>query len=140
MSSVSNRGVLRMSHEDDPREKLTSQLGDISEIEIFNNQILVALYERPEKTAAGLFLPDKTRQEDQYQGKVGLVVKKGPLAFENDARNDFQGQTVEIGDWIVFRVQDAWPLAVNGPKEQVKCRMMEDVHVRLRISSPDDVY
>jgi co-chaperonin GroES (HSP10) len=129
-----------MEHVTDPREELIASVGDIDALELYNNQILVAIYKRPEKTAGGLYLADKTRDEDVYQGKVGLVIKKGPLAFQNDSRNDFQGQDVEVGDWIAYRVQDGWSLGVNGPNGKVPCRMLEDVHVRMRIKSPDEIY
>lgn len=132
--------VLRMAHAQDPRAELVESVGDLSGVEVMHNQILVAIYKRPEKTAGGIILSDKTRGEDVYQGKVGLVVKKGPLAFEDDARNDFRGQNVNIGDWVGYRVQDGWSLIVNGPNGAVDCRMLEDVHIKLRVVSPDEIY
>jgi len=140
MNAPLSKGILRMEHATDPRTVLLKALGDLSNIEIFNNQLLIAIYERPEKTAGGLYLADQTRNEDRYQGKVGLVVKIGPLAFQNDERNDFRGQSVEVGDWVGYRVQDGWSLIVNGPQGKVFCRMLEDVHVRLRIDAPDAIY
>jgi len=47
---------MRMEHDVDPAQKLIKELGDISDIEIFNNQILVAVYLRPEKTKHYLVL------------------------------------------------------------------------------------
>lgn len=132
--------TLRMEHDQDPREALMAQVGDVSHIEVMHNQILVAIYTRPERTKGGIYLADNTRKEDEYQGKVGLVLKKGPLAFRDDERNQFHGQDVEVGDWIGFRAAEGWQLGVNGPKGKVPCRMLEDVHVKLRLQSPDDVY
>lgn len=134
------RPTLRMVHAEDPKQKLREAVGDLSGIEVMHNQILVAIYLRPEKTAGGLILADVTRNEDRYQGKVGLVLKMGPLAFQDDARNDFKGQRVEIGDWIGYRVQDGWSLVVNGPDGKVDCRMLEDVHIKLRLDGPDEIY
>jgi len=131
---------LRMEHDHDPRKELEARVGKVDHLTLYNNQILVAIYERPEKTKGGLYLPDSVRKEDLYQGKVGLVLKKGPLAFVDDARNDFRGQNVEVGDWIAYRVQDGWSLVINGPGGAVACRMLEDVQVRLGLGSPDDVY
>ena len=124
---------LKMVHAVDPREELMAALGDLSDIKIFNNYILVAVYKRPERLASGLFISDVTRKEDDYQGKVGLVVKKGPLAFEDDDRTSFRGQNVDVGDWIAFRVSDGWSLEVNG----VMCRMLQDIQIRLRLPAPD---
>jgi co-chaperonin GroES (HSP10) len=71
-----------MEHEIDPKEKLLTDLGDLSGIEIFNNQVLVAVYIRPNKTKSGIILTDETVNEDRYQGKVGLLVGMGPAASQ----------------------------------------------------------
>jgi co-chaperonin GroES (HSP10) len=125
--------AMKMTHAGDPRAELMSSVGDISGIKIFNNWILVAVYKRPEKTLGGIILTDNTRKEDEYQGKVGLVLKKGPLAFVDDDKASFNGQDVELGEWIAFRVSDGWSLEVNG----VICRMLQDVQIRLGLPSPD---
>ena len=66
----------KMEHAEDPRQKLLSDIGNIDTLKIYNNWILCAVYKRPEKTASGIYLSDGVRKEDEYQGKVGLVVKK----------------------------------------------------------------
>ena len=71
-----------MKHTVDPREAILKEVGDLSSVEIFNNQILVAIYIRPEKTSGGIILANQTRDEDKWQGKMGLVLKKGPSAWE----------------------------------------------------------
>ena len=81
-------------------------------------------------------LPDQTVKEDEFQGKAGLVLKKGPLAFVSDENYDFKGQDVQPGDWVAIWVSDGRKIAVNG----VPCRMVEDRHIRLKISAPDLVY
>ena len=138
--TFADRANLRMVHATDPADEIRASVGSLDGIEVFNNQILVGIYVRPEKTAGGILLADQTRNEDKHQGKVGLVLKKGPLAFVDDARNDFQGQDVQVGDWIAYRVQDGWSLTINGPGGKVTCRMIEDVHVKMRVSSPDEIY
>lgn len=125
-----------MVHTVDPVEELKKSVGDISQVKVFNNWILCAVYKRPEKTASGIYLSDVTRKEDEYQGKVGLVIKKGPLAFVDDDRTTFNGQNVEIGEWITFRASDGWALNING----VLCRMLQDVNIRLGVPSPDVVF
>jgi co-chaperonin GroES (HSP10) len=125
--------TMKMIHAVDPRNELIESIGDISGIKIYNNWILVAVYKRPEKTAGGIILTDNTRKEDEYQGKVGLVLKKGPIAFVDDEKTSFNGQDVELGEWIAFRVSDGWSLEVNG----VMCRMLQDTQIRMSIPSPD---
>lgn len=125
-----------MDHTDDPRAKLLEELGDLSNVEIFNNQVLVAVYIRPQKTKSGIFLTDKTTEEDRYQSKVGLVIKKGPSAFDDESGKWFNGVNIEVNDWVVFRPSDGWAVTVNN----VLCRMIDDINVRGRIDNPDRVW
>ena len=127
---------MKMHHEGDPRVKIQNAIGDLSKVDIFFNWVLVAVYKRPEKTKSGIFLTDDSRKEDEYQGKAGLVLKKGAQAFVDDANTSFQGQNVNVGDWVVIRPSDGWQVMING----VLCRMVQDVQVRLRIESPDVVF
>jgi co-chaperonin GroES (HSP10) len=125
-----------MLHERDPKDVLLEQVGDTSSIEVFNMQVLVAVYIRPEKTKSGLYLSDKSREEDRYQSKVGLIIKKGPTAFVDKDGEWFSGLDISEGDWIVFRPSDGWNITVNG----TLCRMLDDMSVRARISHPDQVW
>ena len=127
---------LQMDHDGDPKQKLIDEVGDLSQIEIFNNQILAAVYIRPEKTKSGLYLSDKYRDEDKYQSKVGLILKKGPSAFVDDDGKWFSGLDIKEGDWIVFRPSDGWNVTING----TLCRMLDDMSIRARISHPDQVW
>lgn len=124
---------LIMDHEGDPKQKLIDALGDLSEIELFNNKILVAVYIRPEKTKSGLYLSDKYRDEDRFQGKVGLLVGAGPDAFADENGAWFRGTSFNLHDWLVFRPSDGWSITVNG----VLCRVLSDTNVQMRIPSPD---
>jgi co-chaperonin GroES (HSP10) len=125
-----------MEHDADPKVVLKEQIGNTDSFEIYNNQILIAVYVRPEKTKSGIFLPDAHRAEDQYQSKVGLVLKKGPAAFEGDDSLWFKDMNIELDDWIVFRPSDGWPITVNG----VLCRMLDDTSVRGKIDVPDKIW
>ena len=127
---------IAMLHEKEPKQVLLEQVGDTSSIEVFNMQVLVAVYIRPEKTKGGLFLSDKSRDEDRYQSKVGLILKKGPTAFVDKDGEWFSGLDIKEGDWIVFRPSDGWNVTVNG----TLCRMLDDMSVRARIAHPDQVW
>jgi len=127
---------MRMNHPVDPKKYLLDELGDISDIQLFNNQVLVALYVRPEKTSGGILLPGKTRDEDKYQGKVGLVIKKGNQAFVDTSKNWFNGTSVELNDWVFFRPAEGWALDVHG----VPCRILDDVDVRGALPAPDVIW
>lgn len=125
-----------MDHEVDPAESIRNEMGDISSIEVFNNQVLVAVYIRPQKTKSGIILTNQTTDEDRYQSKVGLVLKKGPQAFQDQSGQWFSGLQIEEGDWIVFRPAESWSIAVNN----VLCRMVDDVNVKGRVDHPDRVW
>lgn len=125
-----------MKHEVDPAKAIWDEIGDISKVEVFNNQLLVAVYIRPEKTKSGLLLPGQTRDEDKYQSKVGLVIKKGPSAFQDTSGEWFQGVDIDVNEWIVMRSSDGWSITVNG----ILCRMIDDMNVRGRVDHPDRVW
>lgn len=127
---------MRMEHVNDPKKAILDEIGSIDDINVFNNQILVAIYMRPEKTKSGIILTDDTRSEDRYQGKVGLVLKKGATAFVDPDNKWFVDTNVEINDWVYFRVTDGWSVNVHG----VSCRVLEDTDIRGSIQYPDAVW
>jgi hypothetical protein len=125
-----------MDHEVNPATKLIEEIGDLSQIELFNNQLLVGVYIRPQKTKSGLYLSDKTTEEDRFQSKVGLLLKQGPRAFEPNDEGWFDGETFNLHDWLVFRPSDGWSITVNG----VLCRILVDTQVKMRVPNPDCVW
>lgn len=136
MPVVSAQKITELSQASDPKSALMKAVGDLSQEKVFFNQILVATYIRPEKTTGGIIRPQSNVQEDEYQGKVGLVIKKGPQAFKDDDSIAFDGQDVQTGDWVVYRVGDGFACTVNG----VPCRMLTDRTLRMQISKPDVVF
>lgn len=127
---------MEMKHDVDPKQKLLEELGDISGVEIFGNQVLVAVYVRPKKTKSGLILADETVEPDKFQSKVGLVVKLGPDAFFDPENKWFKGYSVAVGDWAVSRPSDGWSITINN----VLCRLVDDVNIRGRVPHPDQAY
>lgn len=125
----------QMLHERDPQEVILDEIGDISDFEIANNQVLLAVYERPEKTKGGFILTDKTLGEDKYQSKVGLIVKMGPDAFVETEKWHFNLR-FSMNDWAVFRPSDGWTVTVNGKI----CRMFDDTDLKGRVSHPDMIW
>lgn len=126
----------RMTHDVDPKKTIHDELGDISDIELFHNQVLVAIYVRPEKTKGGLYLTSNVRDEDKWQGKVGMIIKAGSDAFKDDTGTWFQGITLGVDDWVVFRPSDGWQISVHG----VPCRILSDTDIRGRLPAPDAVW
>lgn len=134
--SIAVQQIAALSRSTNPKEDLIKAAGDLSGLDVMHNQILVATYIRPEKTAGGIIRPNSNLQEDEYQGKVGLVLKIGPTAFVNGDDIDFAGQKVSVGDWVVYRVGDGWQVTIN----KLPCRLLTDRAIRLRVTKPEDIY
>jgi len=127
---------MNMEHSDNPKQIILDALGDISDYKVFHNEVIVAVYLRPEKTKSGIILPDSHRDEDRHQSKVGLVVKMGPEAFNDPDGNWFRDVEVKLNDWVVYRPSDGWSQTVNG----VLCRALQDNRVKGSIPHPDMVW
>jgi len=132
-----------MFHEEDPRTEILNKVGSLDGVEVFGSDVLVALYIRPQKTKSGIILADSTREEDRWQGKAGLILKLGPTAYTDDEGNKFRD--ISEGDWVVFRPSDGWAVTLNSSanlasKDAVACRVVNDIHIRMRISTPDAIY
>lgn len=125
---------VQMIHDAPAANLLMEAVGDLSDIEIFHNKLLVAIYKRPEKTAGGVYLTEKHLDEDRYQSKVGLVLRMGPSAFVNTKEWVFEN--IRVGEWVVFKPSDGWAISVN----KVDCRILEDIDVKGRIRFPDQVW
>lgn len=123
------------AHDEDPRAKLLDALGDISQLQLFHTQVLCAIYVAPEKTAGGIIRPASNIEEDVHQGKIGLVVKLGPQAFQSSGQWSWPAN-IGLGDWVFYKVSDGWACTIN----RVKCRILDDVDVRGRVEHPDQVW
>lgn len=126
-----------MCHEVDPKQALNEEIGDLSDFTVFYNEILVAVYLRPQKTKSGIILTDQHRDEDKYQSKIGLVVKMGKDAFNDDTGKwDFGGTDVHLNSWVWHRPSDGFSVTVNG----VLCRVLKDTSIRGTVAQPDMVW
>jgi co-chaperonin GroES (HSP10) len=124
-----------MYHEVDPKEVIINKLGagTLEKLRLSGAQILVATYIRPEKKRSGLIITHNTREEDKFQGKCGLVLKMGPLAYVETEKLKFGGYKAKLDDWVWYRPMDGYALSVNG----VHCRVLDDVEIKGDIDHPD---
>lgn len=118
------------------KQRTLAELGDISEVRIDMNRVLLAVYERPEKTESGLYLGDKTRKEDVHQGKAALVVKLGPGVDQSDRNVNFYDRKLAVGEWAVVWPNDGVKFNVGGKD----CRLVRDDIIFVRIPRPDMVW
>ena len=125
-----------MTHDVDPKQAILDEIGDLDGLTVSGNDVLVAVYLRPEKTASGIFLTDNTRSEDKYQSKVGLVLKMGPDAFVDPTGEWFKDAEYKVGDWVWHRPSDGWSITVN----KVLCRVLKDTSVRGTVAHCDYIW
>lgn len=141
MTNVSSLIVGRPTIDsEEEKKKIMDSIGDISGVDVFGTLVLVAMY-IPDKSGS-IINTVGTQREAQYQGKVGLVLKKGHLAFKNDANNDFGPDTVESGDWVHFDYAAGQDLAICPPGTFTKiiCKKIRDTSIDGKISRPDAIY
>lgn len=122
----------RLSEAKDTRKALLGEVGDLSGVDIFSAKVLVAIYIGPSKMKSGLYRPPSQLKEDVYQGAVGLVLKKGPMAFKDDGETKFHGQDVAVGDWVTFVPGEGKRIQIS----EVDCRMLDDTSILMRIKDP----
>lgn len=133
-----DKSLHNMRHERDPADVVREAVGDISGIELYDYQVLIGSYIRPDTTQSGLLHTEDELDEDKWQGKVGLILKMGPLAAEalKDTASRFpSGRIPCVDDWVFHKVHDGFLLSVNGHE----CRVLEDKHLRGRVENPDMV-
>jgi len=140
MSVVVNHGAVgRIATAKDPKQAILDTVGDLAGIHLMGDTVLIGTYIRPEKTSGGIYRPANNVQEDVFQGKVGLLVRLGPDAFEDTEDYTFNfgdAGKPKVGDWVVYKVGDAWPLSVRG----LPCRYIRDIGIRMKIDDPSLIF
>lgn len=108
----------------------------IKKIRIPRNRVLVASYVASVITPGGIYKPQKTLDEDRYQGKCGLVLAMGPAAFKFE--EDPHGKLApKIGQWVLYRPADSWEVGVG---EGAPCRVIYDDQIVMYDVNPEDFY
>lgn len=147
MSSSANKKIELIKY--DAKEAILQKLGDVSGFDISQNELLIAIYQRPEFTPGGIIQVAQTLKEDIYQGKVGLVVKIGThCKFDRDDLYSgvVSGIPVKLHDWVVTRPSDTWALDLNMRPDILKrddyvaCRLVKDNQIRAVIAHPGMVW
>lgn len=113
----------------------------LDDFQVLWGQLLVAKFVR--EKIGSLYTAPKRQTEDLYQGKCGLVLKLGPMAFKDDETTKFHNQKVNVGDWVVFRTSDGTDVDITplGASTGIPCRLLEqESQVRMIVQRPDLVY
>lgn len=136
MPVLSASKIEQISQASDPKAAIIKAVGDISKLKVAGDLVLLGTYIRNEKTAGGIIRPTEVLKEDEYQGKVGLVLKAGPIAAGGWEQGDEVGQFSELHTWVVYQIKDAWPVQING----TACRFIPYEKIRAQIPDPTMVF
>jgi len=129
-------------YKEDPRGFLLDRCALwMPKMTVFHNWVITATYYLPGSldvagTDRKIILSDKTHDEALWQGKIGLVIGKGPLAFKDNDYIKFEGQNVEIGDWVMYDILEGRQFTI----ERVHCRRMKDTQIVMTIPDPRLIY
>lgn len=113
-------------------------------VKMDTNHIMVATFFLPDSTEmrgpdgkpVTFYLPDKTKDEATWQGRCGLLIAKGPMAWVDDEKVKFHGCTHDIGEWLLYDRQDGRQISIG----RVHCRRLQDVDVWGKTDDPMSVY
>lgn len=136
MTVLSASKIEQISQASDPKAAIIKAVGDLSKTRICSDLVLLGTYIRNEKTAGGIIRPKEVLQEDEYQGKVGVVLKSGPMAYGDWEDDDTRGDNAVPGTWVVYAIKDAWPVQING----TACRFIPYDKIRMVIPDPSMVF
>ena len=131
--------ALRVRHETDPAKEIFDDLGDLSGYRVGGPDLLIAVYERRGKTSGGIFLPDRTADNDKWGGCTGLIVKMGPRAYRTEKTEGWfvddagRPKPPKVGDWIVFDPKQGHMFLID----KRMCRVIPDQYAFLVIPEPD---
>lgn len=136
---VPHSAIGKMALADNPKKAILDMVGDLSGVHLMADMVLLGTYIRPERTKGGIIRPGSNVEEDVWQGKVGLIIKMGPDAFEDTQDYVFnfgESGKPKVGDWVVFKVGDAWSLNIK----EFPCRYIRDAGIKMVIDDPGVIF
>ena len=136
--------VVEMTAADDPRSYIMNKVGDLKGHRLLGDRVLIATYMGTGKSPGGIIIPDKTVEEARFQGKVGLVLKIGPMAFKYDGPFAYEGDRPSVGDWVMYFPVNAREFFLGGRGgkggDGISCRQIRSEFVETILDNPDSIY
>lgn len=127
--------VIEVVHDKDPKEVIWEKMkGYLDAILPTAGDVVIAVYERPEKTRGGIVIPETAsrRAEDAFQGVVGLIVKVGP-DYGKHRRALALEKMPEVGDWVAFKTVDCVAFTLG----KSPMRLLQGDMIRMVLANPD---
>lgn len=94
-------------------------------------KMLVAVPSVEEKTAGGIFLPDKLKDAEKVASIFGNVIAMGDLCYA-DAEKFPTGPWCHEGDWVIFRSYSGTRMKIDGQEY----RLINDDTVEAVVDDP----
>jgi co-chaperonin GroES (HSP10) len=134
----SNHKMREIAETIGPRDKalLAALDGAQKNLTVLHSQVLVAGYIASNRTAGGIFKTDTAVEEDRWQGNIGLVIALGKGAFKDDSVAKFHGDSLKVGDWVMYLPADGVSLFIN----RVPCRLFQDTRILMKVTDPEIYY
>lgn len=135
---MANKTVHSSVHDADPKAHVIELVGSLEGYRLSGYQVLVAKYVRPDVAMRGpngtpLLRHGNQQKEDEWQGKVGLIIAMGPLAYQEYGEAWPDGRHPKVGDWVGFRQMEGVARSINGHM----CKIFEDKQIREILPHPD---
>jgi len=121
--------------EDPKKVVLDTILPLIEGLHLYRNEVLVVTAPNRAKSKGGIIFVDKTQREQRFQGKIGLVVALGEIAFNDKDIWPNEESRPTIGTWIFYRAADTSECAIGG----YSCRFINDDKVRGHCPNVDSI-
>lgn len=120
-------------------KRIFAKVGDLSDVRLFGNRVMVAKFIRTTLGRGYLQAAPGTKTEDKWQGKIGLVIKKGTTAFVDDGDFTWHGDDVNVGDWVLFQYGDGTDidLCPKGSTELIPCKVLKEGEIEGIVPRPD---
>lgn len=128
--------LVEISQAPDFKAAVMKALGDLSDYSVLAGNVLLATYVRPKVTTGGIIIPEKTQDEDRWQGTVGMVLKLGDGAFKYDGPYAYEGPVPKVGQYVMFHTSDTRELFING----ISCRLIQSELIRIIVPDPKAIY
>lgn len=97
-------------------------------------RLLVLPYRGKDTTRGGIALPNQVLDDGQIQTVVGYVLKKGPLAYQDEDKFP-EGSWCEEKDWVIFARYAGSRFKIDGGE----VRILNDDEILATILDPEDI-
>jgi co-chaperonin GroES (HSP10) len=128
--------VLEYNEGEDPRQVVLDTILPLVEgLNLYRNEVLVVTAPNKKVSAGGIIMPEAYKKEQRFQGKIGLVVGLGEIAFQDDDLWPDVDKRPAVGTWVFYRTADTSECAIGG----YSCRFIDDNKVRGRCPAVDSI-